>query len=75
MSAGIVCWSLDLCSDTGSRRAIGVFGCLVGSVPALALMLGKVHLDVQGMNAVVAIQAAWTMAVAMLMLTASQLKA
>jgi|GEM_PF-664778 len=75
MSAGIVCWSLDLCSDAGSRRAIGVFGCLVGLVPALALMLGKVHLDVQGMNAVVAIQAAWNMAVAVLMLTANQLKA
>jgi len=38
-------------------------------------MLGKVHLDVQGMNAVVAIQAAWNMAVAVLMLTANQLKA
>jgi len=67
MSAGIVWWSLDLCRDSGSRRAVGVFGCLVGLVPALALMFGEIRLDVHGMTAVVAAQAAWNIAVAVLM--------
>jgi hypothetical protein len=67
MSAGIVCWSLDLCRDSGSRRAVGVFGCLVGLVPAFALMFGEIHLDVHGMLWVVVAQAAWNVAVAVLM--------
>ncbi|MDB6083429.1 MAG: hypothetical protein JWN43_1310 [Gammaproteobacteria bacterium] len=68
MSAGILCWSLDLGRNPGSRRAVGVLGCLVGLVPALALMFGKIHLDVHGMSQVVVTQAAWNMAVAALMI-------
>jgi hypothetical protein len=67
MSAGIVCWSLDLCDESGSRRAVGIFGCLVGLVPALALLFGKLQLDVRGMTEVVVVQAAWNIAVAVLM--------
>lgn len=68
MSAGIVAWSLDLCGNAGARRAVGVFGCLVGLVPALALMFGEIHLDVRGMTEVVVAQAAWNIAVAVLMI-------
>jgi hypothetical protein len=68
MSAGIVCWSLDLYGDSGLRRRVGLFGCLVGLVPALALVFGKIHLDVHGMTEVVVVQAAWNVAVAVLML-------
>ncbi len=68
MSVGIVCWSLDLCGEPGSRRAVGIVGCLVGIVPALALMFGRIHLDVQGMTAVVIVQAAWNVAIAVLMI-------
>ena len=67
MSAGIVCWSLDLCRDSGSRRTVGLLGCLVGLVPAIALVFGRIHLDVRGMTEVVAVQAAWNVAVAVLM--------
>lgn len=74
MSAGILCWSLDLCSDAGLHRAIGVFGCLVGFIPGLTLMLGKIHLDVHGMSGVVAVQAGWNIAVAVLMIRVSQQK-
>lgn len=68
MSAGIVCWSVDLCRNSGSLRAVGVFGCLIGLVPAIALMFGEVHLDVHGMTEVVAAQAAWNIAVALLII-------
>ncbi len=67
MSVGIVCWSLDLCREPGARRAVGIFGCLVGVVPALALIFGALHLDVAGMTLVVAVQATWNIAVAILM--------
>ena len=68
MSAGIVFWSLDLCRNSGSLRAVGVFGCLVGLVPAVALMFGEVHIDVHGMTEVVVAQAAWNIAVALLII-------
>jgi hypothetical protein len=68
MSIGIVCWSLDLCRNSGSLRAVGVLGCLVGLVPALALMFGEIQLDVHGMTEVVAIQATWNIAVALLII-------
>ena len=68
MSAGIVFWSLDLCGEKGSRRAVGLMGCLVGLLPALALMLGQIQLDVHGMTEVVVVQGVWNIAVAALML-------
>jgi hypothetical protein len=68
MSAGMVCWSADLCRNSGPRRAVGVFGLLLGLAPALALMLGEIHLDVHGMTEVVMAQAVWNSAVALLMI-------
>lgn len=68
MSAGIVAWSLELCRSRGGSRGVGIFGCVVGLVPALALLSGQLHLDVHGMTQVVAAQAAWNIAVAVLLL-------
>jgi hypothetical protein len=67
MSAGIVCWSLDLRGESRWRRAVGICGCLVGLLTALALIFGQIHLDVRGMTEVVVAQAAWNVAVAVLM--------
>jgi hypothetical protein len=67
MSAGIGLWSLDLLRDSGIRRAVGVFGCIVCLLAAGALLTGWLHLDVHGMSAVVALQAAWTIAVGALL--------
>jgi hypothetical protein len=67
MSAGIVCWSLDLSRDAGLNRSVGLFGLSVGLLPALALVSGGFHLDVHGMTIVVVAQAAWNIAVAVLM--------
>ena len=72
MSAGIVCWSLDLCADAGLRRAVGLFGLAAGLVPAMALLLGGIHLDVHGMTLVVAVQAAWNLAIALLLIRRDQ---
>ena len=75
MSAGIFCWSLDLCRNPGLRRAVGMLGCLVGLVPAIALMFGEIHLDVRGMSQVVVAQAVWNIAVAALMISSKRNKA
>jgi hypothetical protein len=64
MSVGIACWSLDLLGAFGMRRVVGVWGCLVGIVPLLALPLGWIHLDVHGMAQVVALHASWYVALA-----------
>jgi hypothetical protein len=68
MSAGIVCWSLELGRNKGWSRGVGIFGCVVGLVPALALLSGQLHLDVHGMTQVAVAQAAWNIAVAVWML-------
>jgi hypothetical protein len=67
MSAGIVSWSLDLVRDSGLNRGVGMFGVLVGFLSTLVLIVGNFHLDVHGMTTVVAVQAAWNMAIAALM--------
>ena len=67
MSCGIACWSLDLLGAFGIRRVVGVWGCLVGIVPMLALPLGWIHLDVHGMAQVVALHASWYVAVAFML--------
>jgi hypothetical protein len=67
MSVGIACWSLDLLGTSGIRRVVGAWGCLVGIVPVLALPLRWIHLDVHGMAQVVALHAAWYVAVAFLL--------
>jgi hypothetical protein len=68
MSAGILCWSLDLTRDSGARRVVGLFGCLIGVFSIVTLMSGVIHLDVRGMGEIVAIQAAWNIAIAVLMI-------
>ena len=70
MSAGIALWSADLLRESGTPRMIGVLGLLVSLVPAAALILGLMHLDVRGMTAVVLLQALWNIAVGMGMLRA-----
>jgi hypothetical protein len=60
MSAGIAFWSIDLLRrDAGWRRGIGVAGIVIGVLPAAALILGALHLNVQGMSAVVMLQSLW----------------
>ena len=68
MSAGIVFWSIDLLRDRGPRRWVGLLGCAVGLVPAVALVGGWLRLDVGGMTFAVALQACWNVALATLLL-------
>ncbi len=64
ISAGILCWSIDLLRERGALRALGLLGLLVGSLPAAALISGALLLDVQGMSEVVWLQALWNCAIA-----------
>jgi hypothetical protein len=60
MSAGIAFWSVDLWRrESGWRRALGLVGFAVGALPAAALILGALHLNVQGMREVVLLQSVW----------------
>jgi hypothetical protein len=60
MSVGIGVWSIDLLRrEAGWRRGLGVAGIVIGAVPAAALVLGALHLNVQGMSAVVMLQSLW----------------
>jgi hypothetical protein len=68
MSAGIALWSADLLRDSGTPRIVGVLGLTVSVAPALALMLGLMHLDVPGMTAVVLLQGVWNVAVGVAMM-------
>ena len=68
MSSGIFCWSLDLCGAAGWSRVAGVLGCAVGLSCALALILGRLQLDVHGMLAVIVAQAGWNVTVAVLLI-------
>jgi hypothetical protein len=69
MSAGIALWSIDLLRrEAGWRRGIGVAGILIGAVPAVALILGALHLNVQGMSAVVILQSLWCCSVGVIFL-------
>ncbi len=64
MSIAVALWSLNLLSRPGGVRAVGIFGCLAGGIPAAALMLGYLHMDMHGMLAFVLTQTLWTLAVA-----------
>ena len=67
MSIAVALWSLNLLSRPGGVRAVGIFGCLAGGIPAAALMLGYLHMDMHGMLAFVLTQTIWTLAVAWLL--------
>lgn len=69
MSAGIFFWSAGLLHSKGAARWVGALGILAGLAPALGLIAGGFHLNVQGMLAVVLIQAVWDIAVGVLLIT------
>lgn len=68
MSAGIFAWSLNLVRERGFTRIVGAAGILIGLSPTAALIFGGLHLDVQGMMLVVALQAFWSIGVGVLLI-------
>jgi hypothetical protein len=64
LSAGILCWSIDLMRERGGLRLLSGLGLLVGILPAAGLVWGGVHLNVRGMSEVVWLQALWNCGVA-----------
>ncbi len=67
MSLGIVFWSIDLLRTRPLPRLLGMFGLLIGIVPAIALVVGGLHLDVLGMTQVVVLQALWNVGIGVLL--------
>ncbi|CAN5182030.1 hypothetical protein BH10PLA2_BH10PLA2_08110 [soil metagenome] len=67
MSIAVALWSIKLISMSGGVRAVGIFGCISGGIPAAALLLGYLHMDVHGMLAFVLSQTLWSLAVAWLL--------
>jgi hypothetical protein len=67
MSGGILAWALGLVHDKGWARIVGGIGILAGIAPAVALVMGGLHLDVHGMMLVILIQAAWNVGIGLLL--------
>jgi hypothetical protein len=72
MSVGIVLWSLDLLRSPRLARLLGIFGLLIGLLPAGALALGALHLNVHGMTQVVLLQSVWNIGVGLLLIRGSK---
>ncbi len=68
MSAGIVLWTIDLLRSRQLARLLGVFGLLIGLLPAAALAFGTLRLDVPGMTQVVLLQSVWNIGVGVLLI-------
>lgn len=68
MSVGIVAWSADLLLAPRIARPLAILGLLIGFVPAAALAMGLLHLDVQGMTWVVLLQAVWNIGVGVVLI-------
>ncbi len=68
MSVGIVAWSVDLLLAPTLARPLAILGLSVGLVPAAALAMGFLHLDVQGMTWVVLLQAVWNIGVGVVLI-------
>ncbi len=72
MSTGIFCWSLVLLERRSWARGIGILGLVVGTLPVVGLLSGRLALHVHGMLAVVAAQAVWSVCVGMWLIQLSR---
>lgn len=75
ISAGILCWSIDLLRERGVLRGLGLLGLLAGFLPAAALISGSLRLDVHGMSEVVWLQALWNGAIAIALIRSTDIRA
>jgi hypothetical protein len=58
-SVAIGVWSMEIVRTRLMRRASGILGCVVAALVLLALLSGRLTLDVHGFGAVVLAQAVW----------------
>jgi hypothetical protein len=68
LSLAVVLWSLELVWRAGARSAVGTLGLVVGVIPIVLLLMGRLPLNFHGMLAFVVSQAAWYLAIAMQMI-------
>jgi hypothetical protein len=67
--AGLIAWSIDLARRTGMVRLTGLIGLAASVVMVGALATGLIRLHVTGFIIVTALISAWSVAVALLMLS------
>jgi hypothetical protein len=67
MSIAVVLWSVALLRGHGLVRAVGILGWLAGAAPLFAMPMGLLPMEVNGVLAFMLAQAAWSGAVAMLL--------
>lgn len=58
-SVAIGLWSLVILRSGLMRRGTGILGCIVSAVALLALLSGRLRLDIHGFGAVVIVQGVW----------------
>jgi hypothetical protein len=58
-SLAIILWSVSVLQNGGLRRAVAIYGCIVGIVIVVAISSGHLRLDVRGMAFVMLGQAMW----------------
>jgi len=64
VSAGIVSWSAAMMGSGRGGTAVAVLGFVAGALPVIGLLTGQLRLHLHGMAAVIVVQAAWSIAVA-----------
>jgi hypothetical protein len=66
---GLLAWSAELARRSGVVRVVGLLGAVAASAIAIGVASGLIRLHVGGFIAVTALLSAWSVAVALLMLT------
>jgi hypothetical protein len=59
LSAAAAAWSAVLVRRPGPPRRVGALGCVAGGLPAVALVAGRLPMNVHGMLALVVAQTVW----------------
>lgn len=58
-SLAIFLWSLFMARTAVLSRGIGIYGCIIAPITALAVLAGHVRLDVHGFGAIILTQSIW----------------
>lgn len=66
-SLAVVLWSISVLKAGGFARAVGVVGCVVGTVSLLAFFSGHLRLNVHGFGLFIFAQSAWVALAGVLM--------
>ena len=66
-STAVLLWSAVLAMRPGPGRGVGIFGLICGAGPLVALLAGRLPMNIHGFGAFILAQVIWTLAVAVLL--------